>query len=115
MDNIGIAYNADKSWPVANVTSGECYGGPGSGGFFVSSDKFIENHAVKQHYNAAEQKKHISVYGQESNPTTWKLAAMNMAIRGIDFNFGKKRRHFFGRPTPGPARRFCDGQSAVQH
>lgn len=27
MDNIGIAYNADKSWPVANVTSGECYGG----------------------------------------------------------------------------------------
>ncbi len=27
MDNIGIAYNADKSWPVANVTSSECYGG----------------------------------------------------------------------------------------
>src|SRR5690606_10238510 len=67
----------------------------GSGGFFVSSDKFIENHAVKQHYNAAEQKKHISVYGQESNPTTWKLAAMNMAIRGIDFNFGKKNADTF--------------------
>jgi type I restriction-modification system DNA methylase subunit len=31
----------------------------------------------------------ISVYGQESNSTTWRLAAMNMAIRGIDFNFGK--------------------------
>jgi len=62
----------------------------GSGGFFVSSDKFIEQHASEQHYDAAEQKKHISVYGQESNPTTWKLAAMNMAIRGIDFNFGKK-------------------------
>ena len=30
----------------------------------------------------------ISVYGQESNPTTWRLAAMNMTIRGIDFNFG---------------------------
>ena len=67
----------------------------GSGGFFVSSDKFIEEHAKDKHYNAAEQKKHISVYGQESNPTTWKLAAMNMAIRGIDFNFGKKNADSF--------------------
>ncbi|SFP41686.1 type I restriction enzyme M protein [Nitrosomonas cryotolerans] len=67
----------------------------GSGGFFVSSDKFIEQHASEQHYDAAEQKKHISVYGQESNPTTWKLAAMNMAIRGIDFNFGKKNADTF--------------------
>lgn len=67
----------------------------GSGGFFVSSDKFIEEHAREQHYDAAEQKKHISVYGQESNPTTWKLAAMNMAIRGIDFNFGKKNADTF--------------------
>ncbi|MBD3586007.1 type I restriction-modification system subunit M [Salinimonas sp. HHU 13199] len=67
----------------------------GSGGFFVSSDKFIEEHAKDQHYDAAEQKKHISVYGQESNPTTWKLAAMNMAIRGIDFNFGKKNADTF--------------------
>lgn len=67
----------------------------GSGGFFVSSDKFIEEHAKDQHYNAAEQKKHVSVYGQESNPTTWKLAAMNMALRGIDFNFGKKNADTF--------------------
>lgn len=67
----------------------------GSGGFFVSSDKFIENHADKKHYKASEQKKHISIYGQESNPTTWKLAAMNMAIRGIDFNFGKKNADSF--------------------
>jgi type I restriction enzyme M protein len=67
----------------------------GSGGFFVSSDKFIEKHANVKHYNAAEQKKQISVYGQESNPTTWKLAAMNMAIRGIDFNFGKKNADSF--------------------
>ena len=67
----------------------------GSGGFFVSSDRFIEEHASEQHYDAAEQKKHISVYGQESNPTTWKLAAMNMAIRGIDFNFGKKNADTF--------------------
>jgi len=67
----------------------------GSGGFFVSSEKFIEEHAKEKHYNPAEQKKHISVYGQESNPTTWKLAAMNMAIRGIDFNFGKKNADTF--------------------
>jgi len=67
----------------------------GSGGFFVSSEKFIEEHAKEKHYNAADQKKHISVYGQESNPTTWKLAAMNMAIRGIDFNFGKKNADTF--------------------
>ena len=67
----------------------------GAGGFFVSNDKFIEAHAVEKHYNAAEQRKHISVYGQESNPTTWKLAAMNMAIRGIDFNFGKKNADTF--------------------
>ncbi|KAA0876452.1 class I SAM-dependent DNA methyltransferase [Nitrincola tapanii] len=67
----------------------------GSGGFFVSSGKFIEEHAKEQHYDPAEQKKHISVYGQESNPTTWKLAAMNMAIRGIDFNFGRKNGDTF--------------------
>lgn len=67
----------------------------GAGGFFVSNDKFIEAHEGDKRYNAAEQKKHISVYGQESNPTTWKLAAMNMAIRGIDFNFGNKNADTF--------------------
>lgn len=54
----------------------------GSGGFFISSEKFIESHSGRIG--------DISVYGQESNPTTWRLAAMNMAIRGIDFNFGKE-------------------------
>jgi len=67
----------------------------GSGGFFVSSDKFIEEHAKVKHYDPSEQKNQISVYGQESNPTTWKLAAMNMVIRGIDFNFGKKNADSF--------------------
>lgn len=52
----------------------------GSGGFFVQSEKFVE-----QHGGVIGQ---LSVYGQESNPTTWRLAAMNMAIRGIDFDFG---------------------------
>lgn len=59
----------------------------GSGGFFVSSEKFIEEHGGRLG--------NISVYGQESNPTTWRLAAMNMAIRGIDFNFGKEPANTF--------------------
>ena len=59
----------------------------GSGGFFVSSEKFIEEHGGKIG--------DVSVYGQESNPTTWRLAAMNMAIRGIDFNFGKQPANSF--------------------
>jgi type I restriction enzyme M protein len=67
----------------------------GSGGFFVQSEKFIEKHAKDKHYNPSEQKKRISVYGQESNPTTWRLAAMNMAIRGLDFNFGQRNADTF--------------------
>lgn len=59
----------------------------GSGGFFVSSERFIEEHGGKIG--------DVSVYGQESNPTTWRLAAMNMAIRGIDFNFGKEPSNSF--------------------
>ncbi|WP_439877356.1 type I restriction-modification system subunit M [Pseudomonas prosekii] len=57
----------------------------GSGGFFVQSEEFVEQHGGKAANGKSGQ---ISVYGQESNPTTWRLAAMNMAIRGIDFNFG---------------------------
>lgn len=57
----------------------------GSGGFFVQSEEFIAEHGGKIANGKGGQ---ISVYGQESNPTTWRLAAMNMAIRGIDFNFG---------------------------
>ena len=61
----------------------------GSGGFFVQSEEFIEEHSGKiTKGKNAKSSSQISVYGQESNPTTWRLAAMNMAIRGIDFNFG---------------------------
>lgn len=61
----------------------------GSGGFFVQSEEFIEQHSGKVAQGTSNKaSSQISVYGQESNPTTWKLAAMNMAIRGIDFNFG---------------------------
>ncbi len=57
----------------------------GSGGFFVQSEEFVAQHGGKVANGKTGQ---ISIYGQESNPTTWKLAAMNMAIRGLDFNFG---------------------------
>ena len=67
----------------------------GSGGFFVSSEKFIEAHSDRSHVNEAKNK--ISLYGQESNPTTWRLSAMNMAIRGIDFNFGKEPADTFSK------------------
>ena len=53
----------------------------GSGGMFVQSARFIENHSGNIN--------RISVYGQDSNPTTWKLAQMNLAIRGIDADLGK--------------------------
>ena len=53
----------------------------GSGGMFVQSTKFIEAHQGNINQ--------ISVYGQESNPTTWKLAQMNLAIRGIEADLGK--------------------------
>ena len=73
----------------------------GSGGFFVYSAKFIEAHGDTP--GRKHRKKtgdltsggDISIYGQESNPTTWRLAAMNMAIRGIDFNFGGKPANSF--------------------
>lgn len=62
----------------------------GSGGFFVQSEKFIERYAGKNKIDPLTQKQKISIYGQEYNYTTWQLAAMNMAIRGLDYDFGKE-------------------------
>ncbi|QSX33753.1 type I restriction-modification system subunit M [Shewanella avicenniae] len=62
----------------------------GSGGFFVQSEKFIERYAGKNAIDPLTQKQKISIYGQEYNYTTWQLAAMNMAIRGLDYDFGKE-------------------------
>jgi type I restriction enzyme M protein len=58
----------------------------GSGGMFVQSEKFIEAHAGKLGDLPAPRLRQagISIYGQESNYTTWRLAKMNLAIRGID-------------------------------
>ncbi|WOB11096.1 class I SAM-dependent DNA methyltransferase [Piscinibacter gummiphilus] len=59
----------------------------GSGGMFVQSEEFIEAHGGKLG--------DVAIYGQEANPTTWRLAAMNLAIRGIDFNLGRSHADSF--------------------
>ncbi len=61
----------------------------GSGGMFVQSEKFIEEHGGRVG--------DISIYGQESNHTTWRLAKMNLAIRGIDSNLGTEHADSFHR------------------
>ncbi len=52
----------------------------GSGGMFIQSEKFVEEHKGKI--------ENLSIYGQELNSTTWKLCRMNLAIRGLDGNLG---------------------------
>jgi len=52
----------------------------GSGGMFVQADKFVRAHGGNRH--------DLSVFGQESNPTTWRLARMNLALRSIEGNLG---------------------------
>jgi len=59
----------------------------GSGGMFVQSEKFVQAHGG----NVGD----ISVYGQESNPTTWRLARMNLAIRSIENNLGPENADSF--------------------
>ena len=75
---------------ILNPHSGQVYDPCcGSGGMFVQSEKFIEAHGGKIG--------DVSIYGQEANPTTWRLAAMNLAIRGIDFNLGREPGDTFTR------------------
>lgn len=59
----------------------------GSGGMFVQSEKFVQAHGGSVH--------DLSVFGQESNPTTWRLCKMNLAIRGIDGNIGQHNADSF--------------------
>ena len=61
----------------------------GSGGMFVQSEKFVEAHGGRIG--------DISIFGQESNPTTWRLARMNLAIRGIEGNLGIEPADSFHR------------------
>lgn len=59
----------------------------GSGGMFVQSKKFVESHQGRVD--------NLSIYGQESNPTTWKLCKMNLAIRGLEGNLGESHADTF--------------------
>ena len=59
----------------------------GSGGMFVQSEDFVKSHGGKVD--------DVSIYGQESNPTTWRLAAMNLAIRGFSVDLGKTHADTF--------------------
>jgi len=61
----------------------------GSGGMFVQSEEFVKAHGGRVD--------DISIYGQESNPTTWRLAAMNLAIRGFAADLGKEPGDTFAR------------------
>jgi type I restriction enzyme M protein len=61
----------------------------GSGGMFVQSEKFVESHGGRIG--------DISIFGQESNPTTWRLAKMNLAIRSIEGNLGQEPADSFHR------------------
>jgi len=61
----------------------------GSGGMFVQSEEFIRSHGGRRD--------DISIYGQESNPTTWRLAAMNLAIRGFAADLGKEPGDTFAK------------------
>ncbi len=61
----------------------------GSGGMFVQSEKFVEAHGGRVG--------DIAIYGQESNPTTWRLAQMNLAIRGIEAHLGPEHADSFRR------------------
>ena len=75
---------------VLSPTSGRVYDPCcGSGGMFVQSERFVKAHGGRVD--------DISIYGQESNPTTWRLAAMNLAIRGFAADLGKENADTFAR------------------
>ncbi len=84
----------------------------GSGGMFVQSEKFVEEHDGRIG--------DIAIYGQESNATTWRLAKMNLAIRGIDANIGDRNAGnecqlcldtaFYSSSFTGGHCRVCHGQ-----
>jgi type I restriction enzyme M protein len=68
----------------------------GSGGMFVQSVDFVKAHA-NGNGNGGKAKSDVSIFGQESNHTTWRLAKMNLAIRQIENNLGKEHADSFHR------------------
>ena len=84
----------------------------GSSGMFVQSVEFIRAHTTGNG-NGGRAKADISVYGQESNYTTWRLAKMNLAIRGIEGQIAHGDS-FPQRPPSRPEGRLHPGESALQ-
>jgi len=68
----------------------------GSGGMFVQSVEFVQAHATGNG-NGSKTRADVSIFGQESNHTTWRLAKMNLAIRGIEGNLGPEHADSFHR------------------
>lgn len=66
----------------------------GSGGMFVQSVEFVQAHATGNG-NGGKAKADVSIFGQESNHTTWRLAKMNLAIRQVENNLGKEQADSF--------------------
>lgn len=62
----------------------------GSGGMFVQAEEFVQRHSGNRN--------DISIYGQEKNPTTWRLAKMNLALRGIENDLGPRWGDSFDDP-----------------
>jgi type I restriction enzyme M protein len=78
----------------------------GSGGMFVQSVRFVQAHATGngnlpaprlRQAGGGKARADVSIFGQESNHTTWRLAKMNLAIRGIEGNLGKEHADSFHR------------------
>ena len=79
----------------------------GSGGMFVMSEKFVEEHQGNIN--------DITIYGQESNQTTWKLSKMNLAIRNINSQFvAWNTEGSFLRDVHPDLNRLCHSESAIQ-
>ena len=85
----------------------------GSGGMFVQSVRFIEAHTTGNG-NGGKARGDISIYGQESNYTTWCVCKMNRGIRGTEGQIDP-RRHVPQRPPPQSEGRPHPGKPALQH
>lgn len=76
MDKFEIAHNVERTWPVANVTRGECYGGCGTGGMLLETV-----HHVK---STGSDPRLLILKGQEKNLTTEAIARMNLFLHGME-------------------------------
>jgi type I restriction enzyme M protein len=69
----------------------------GSGGMFIQSVRFVQKHGGNFEGSPSKNagRDNLSIYGQDANPTTWKLCRMNLALRGIEADLGKSQADTF--------------------